>query len=330
MENSPNLKRILASYVLVTLTLIGILFLHNEFPGLFYVKNVVASLGGGAAIYYVFCSRSYFSSVTTLYSFFMASCVLLSLTDFLRDPELSSLVLIGLSSSFFFSFFLNSNRNLDTIFLVISCGFLTLIGLGWSISFLVEFCVLFFFDFLRKSHIKKKKVLLSFILLLLLCFSFYFIGVHPGFRIGVVFLFGTAGAGGLLFLCLNKTEWEQASGFFIYFLTNVLLGFFLKKEGETFPKITVFFLMILCCFFLLVYLVSRVKEESLSAVITGSKTLLRGVFFPFLYFLNDVFFGGAYFLWISSFVIHVLILLLFKLILQNEDQDPILENEEKG
>ena len=88
--------------------------------------------------------------------------------------------------------------------------------------------------------------------------------------------------------------------------------------------------MTVFCGFLFVYLISRVKEEALSKVITGSKTLLRGVFFPFLYLLNGLFFDGAYFLWISSFVIHVLILLLFKFILQNEDQDPILENEEKG
>lgn len=190
--------------------------------------------------------------------------------------------------------------------------------------------ILFLFQFAEEYHIKKTGLLLSFSLLLLLCIFLNFIEVHPGLSIGVIFLFGAAGAGGLQFLCLNKTERSLGGGFFLYFLSNVGLGLLLKKEGETFPKITLLFLVTVFFFSGFFFLVGKVKEESLSSVIDGSKTLLRGVFFPILYLLDGLFLNGAYFLWVSSFVIHVLILLLFKFIFKNEEKDPLLENEEKG
>ena len=153
----------------------------------------------------------------------------------------------------------------------------------------------------------------------------YSTGGIPGIHIVLVLVLAAAGAGGVQFMCLSKTERGQTLAALVYIISNLILGFILRNEGEAFPKITIWFLIGILCLFIFVKLVGIIKNESIYSVLSESKTTLRGVFVPGFYLLNSLFLDHSYVdltPWISSLVLQILVLLFLKFIFKQDDQDP--------
>lgn len=229
----------------------------------------------------------------TLYSFLLSSCYLF-VVNHVHVPDIAILVAICVCCSFIFSYSfiydeISMDKHLDQCFLIIikirkSRFFMSPEMIEWGIAFVLELLVLFGFHYREYQEQHRKGVLFYLTLLLLLpCFYIYYSGVIRDIHIVVVLVLAAAGAGGVQFMCLSKIEGGQTLALQVYLINNVFLGFILRKEGETFPKITICFLVTIICLFISLWLVSQMKKESISSVLSESKTTLRGAFFPVLY-----------------------------------------------
>jgi hypothetical protein len=149
----------------------------------------------------------------------------------------------------------------------------------------------------------------------------------------VVLVLAAAGAGGIQFMSLSKTELELG-GLKLYLISNVILGFLLRKDNETLPLITICFIVSILCFCIALYLIGRIKEQSFYSVLSECKGMLRGVFIPVLVILNHVFLEDEYSLWITSLVTHIIVIQLLQFILKKEDEDPdqdkAIKSDDKG
>lgn len=222
------------------------------------------------------------------------------------------------------------DKHFDQCFLIIltSRFFMSPELVQWGIALVLELLVLFGFHYREYQEQHRKGVLVYLTLLLLLpCFYIYYSGVIRDMNIVVVLVLAAAGAGGVQFMCLSKTERGQTLALQVYLINNIFLGFILRKEGETFPKITICFLVAILCLFISLWLLSKIQSESIYSVLSESKTTLRGVFFPVLSLFNHLFLHDSYSLWIASLFIQILVILLLKFILKKEDEDPDREGQ---
>lgn len=122
----------------------------------------------------------------------------------------------------------------------------------WLISFVFELLVLFS---LRSRYMDQDRKGLCFYLILLLflcCHYQNFTGNH--IHLVVVLVLAAAGAGGIQFMSLSKTERGETLGLTLFF---VILGFLLRKDDETLPMITICFLVSILCFCIGLYLIGR-------------------------------------------------------------------------
>ncbi|XLR34121.1 hypothetical protein S83_062021 [Arachis hypogaea] len=296
------------------------------------IKKIPMFMGGASAFYFIFKARTRFSKLMTLYSFMLSSSSLF-VGNHVHEPDIAILVVICVCCSFFFSsFFISEEISMELyiFFLTIltSRFFMSPEMVLWEIALVLELIFLFGFNYREKKENNQLPmwVFFSFILLFLLpSFYIFYSGVFRYINFLLVILLSAAGAGCVHFMCLSKTERGETLGLWVYIISNVFLGFILRKEGETFPKITICFLVAILCLFILLWLLSKIKDQTIYSVLSESKTTLRGVLFPALYVLNRLFLHDSSVdmsLWITSLFIQILVLLLLKFILKKEDEDP--------
>lgn len=101
----------------------------------------------------------------------------------------------------------------------------------WESPLVLQLIFWFCFNYRKNQH--KRGLFFSFILLFILLSLYRYgsTGVIRDMNILVVCIWSLAAAGGLQFICLSKTEGGQTDAIMVYLLSNVLLGFILKKEG---------------------------------------------------------------------------------------------------
>lgn len=331
VENKQIMVRYLSAILLVSLPYTSILLLseHTKALGM----QIPMFMGGASAFYFVFQSKTRFSKLITLYSFLVSSfCLFLS--NFVIERDIAIFIGISLSFSFFFSFFFCSGKisnDLFGAFLLILAAriFMSPEMLLWEISLVLELILLFWFRYIetKENNLLPLWVFVSFILLFILSASYLFYYQLVGYMNFLeMILLSAAGAGFLHFICLSKTKGGQSFGLCIYLINNILLGFFLRKEGETFPQVTLFFLALIICLFISLTLVAEIRKDSFSSILSESKTTLRGIFFPGLSLLTEYSLGNDYFLispWLASLLIQIIVLLLLKFILKKEDEESL-------
>lgn len=163
----------------------------------------------------------------------------------------------------------------------------------WEMAFVLQLIFLLSFSFIedKEQFLQKKGLFFSIIILFILFFLYIYV-YNLNLRdipLVVVFVLALAAAGAIQFLFLSKTDLGQYFAFLFYFIPNVLLGFILSKEGETFPKSTLSFLGFNLWFLISLWMIRFIQGEKLSKVISESKISLRAIYFPLLFLLFRVF-----------------------------------------
>nr|YP_010833533.1 hypothetical protein QLP06_mgp080 [Jatropha curcas]WFG81159.1 hypothetical protein [Jatropha curcas] len=326
---SPQIK--FFSGIFFTWGVLGsIVALPSFFPESFpVIANVPMNIGGACAIFFLFLADNHFSRLMTLHGFFI-STLFLFLKYHIHDVDVAIIFIITFSTSFFLSFGFRSpneetkeSLEFTFIILVTSRFFVAPELIPWELGLVIQLFLLFMLDF--EALQEKRRVFFALLLLLMGSCSFCFYG-SPGVLRGmnpfIIFLLGSAAAGAIKFLC--TTEGGQTLGVFLYLLSNIALGFLLKEEGKTFPEVTIIFIGITLIFILLLYLISLIKGESLSKVLSEAKIMLLKPFFPLLFFLNHAFLSHSGLdldPWISSMTIQMGSLLFIIFILKKEKKD---------
>lgn len=102
------------------------------------------------------------------------------------------------------------------------------------------------------------------------------------------------------------------------------MGFILSKEGEIFPKISLYFIAFNGWLLISLWGLHIIQEEPLSTIISQSRVFLPSIYFPLLYLLFRLFLANDYEwldCWIGSFCFQTIILQLLTFILKKEDED---------
>nr|YP_010352764.1 hypothetical protein MZG22_mgp40 [Bidens pilosa]UIR99244.1 hypothetical protein [Bidens pilosa] len=321
-DDFKKIKKDIYGVLFISLSNFLLIILNNILVESENVQMITRFMGGSSAIYFLLLAKKRFSKLLTLFSFLVNTCYLFVLNH-PNVPDIG-LVPICVCSSFIFSYYFIETQIMDKYFdqcfiIIITCRAFVSPDI-WLISFVFELLVLFS---LRSRYMDqdRKGLCLYLILLLFLCCHYQnFTGNHIHLdHLIVVLVLAAAGAGGIQFMSLSKTERGETLGLTLFLINNVFL---LRKDDEILPMITRYFLVSILCFCIGLYLIGRIKEQSFYSVLSEFKSTLRGVFIPVLSILNHLFLEGEYSLWITSLVTRIIVIQVLQLILKKEDEDP--------
>lgn len=327
-----EMKKDIYGVLFISFSYFVLIILNNLLVETDTVHLLIRFVGSSSAIYFLFLAKQRFSKLFSLFSFLVNTCYLFVL-NYLSVPDIGLVPICVCSSFIFSSFFViePKNKYFDQWFLIILTWRVFLSPDIWLISFIFEILVLFLLSS-RYPDQDRKRLCFYLILLLLLCCNYQnFTGnPTPLENLVVILVLAAAGAGGIQFMSLSKTERGETLGFALFFINNVILGFLLRKDDDTVPMITICFLVSILCFCIGLSLIGRIKDQSFYYVLSEFKSTLRGVFIPVLLILNQFFLGNAYSPWITSLVTQIIIIKILQLILNeasgNPDQDKAIKS----